>query len=96
LLLISFFYRTLFPLECRKDLGLIMCKLADLDPTLRPMELTVMDIDRLATAYKYLLEKHPELELYEYRTSRHLLPVTNTKNIEIQDCAETVLEEMST
>lgn len=72
-----------------------MCKLADLDPTLRPMQLTVMDVDRLATAYKYLLEKHPELELYKYRSSRHLLPLTNTKDVDVQDYPEMV-EEMST
>ncbi|XP_011882657.1 PREDICTED: dimethyladenosine transferase 1, mitochondrial [Vollenhovia emeryi] len=79
---------TLFPLECRKELGLMMYKLADLEPTVRPTQLTIADIDRLATAYKYLIEKHPELELYKYRTSRHLLPLTNTQNVVVQDCAE--------
>jgi len=85
---------TLFPMDRCKDLGLMMYKLADLDPTLRPMQLTVTDIDRLATAYKYLVEKHPELKLYNYRASRHLLPLTNTKDVVVQDCAE-MLEETS-
>jgi len=67
-------------------------KLADLEPTLRPTQLTIEDINKLATAYKYLLEKHPELKLYKYRTSRHLLPLSNTKDIIVQDCAE-ILEE---
>ncbi|KYQ54336.1 Dimethyladenosine transferase 1, mitochondrial [Trachymyrmex zeteki] len=83
---------TLFPKELRKDLGLMMYKLADLDPTLRPTQLTIEDINRLATAYKYLLEKHPELKLYNYRSSRHLLPLNDTKNVVVQDCAE-MLEE---
>ncbi|XP_012056513.1 PREDICTED: dimethyladenosine transferase 1, mitochondrial [Atta cephalotes] len=83
---------TLFPKEYRKDLGLMTYKLADLEPTLRPTQLTIEDINKLATAYKYLLEKHPELKLYNYRTSRHLLPLSNTKDIIVQDCAE-ILEE---
>ncbi|KAG5320467.1 TFB1M transferase, partial [Pseudoatta argentina] len=84
---------TLFPKEYRKDLGLMMYKLADLEPTLRPTQLTIEDINKLATAYKYLLEKHPELKLYNYRSSRHLLPLSNTKDIVVQDCAEEILEE---
>lgn len=70
----------------------MMYKLADLDPTLRSWQLTVEDIDKLATAYKYLEEKHPELEFFEYRTSRHLLPLKYTKDVVVQDCAE--IEEM--
>lgn len=73
----------------------MMYKLADLDPTLRPWQLTVQDIDSLATAYKYLTEKHPELKLFEYRTSRHLLPFKYTKDVVVQDCAE-IPAEMST
>ena len=85
---------TLFPLYCRKELGLMMYKLSDLDPTLRPTQLTVNDIDRLATAYKYLVEKHPEIGLYEYRASRHLLTLNNTKDVVVQDYTE-MPEEMS-
>ncbi|XP_072753675.1 mitochondrial transcription factor B1 [Anoplolepis gracilipes] len=85
---------TLFPLYCRKELGLMMYKLSDLDPTLRPTQLTVSDIDRLTTAYKYLVEKHPEIGLYEYRASRHLLPLSNTKDVVVEDYTE-MSEEMS-
>ncbi|XP_018406300.1 PREDICTED: mitochondrial dimethyladenosine transferase 1 [Cyphomyrmex costatus] len=85
---------TLFPKERQKDLGLMMYKLADLDPTFRPTQLTVEDINKLATAYKYLIEKHPELEIYNYRASRHLLPLSNTKNVVIQDCTETLEENV--
>lgn len=72
----------------------MMYKLSDLEPTLRPTQLTVHDIDRLATAYKYLVEKHPEIGRYEYRASRHLLPLSNTKDVVVQDYTE-VPEEMS-
>lgn len=68
----------------------MMYKLADLDPTTRPTQLSVGDIDRLATAYKYLIEKHPELEKYEYRASRHILPLSNTKNVILEDYVENV------
>ncbi|XP_076280611.1 mitochondrial transcription factor B1 [Lasioglossum baleicum] len=77
---------TLFPLECRSELGLIMYKLSDIDPHTRPMKLTVEDIDRLVSAYKYLLEKHPEIGLYEYRASRRIIGESNTKNVEIEEC----------
>ncbi|KAL6267470.1 hypothetical protein P5V15_000546 [Pogonomyrmex californicus] len=86
---------TLFPKEYRKDLALMMFKLADLDPTIRAMQLTVTDIDRLASAYKYLLEKHPELELYNYRASKHLLPLKNTKDVVVEDYTE-MMEESNT
>lgn len=66
----------------------MMYKLSDLDPKTRPMQLSVEDIDRLTTAYVYLLEKHPEIGLYEYRSSRHLLPLSQTKDVIVQDCAE--------
>ncbi|XP_032672351.1 mitochondrial dimethyladenosine transferase 1 [Odontomachus brunneus] len=80
---------TLFPLYCRKELGMMMYKLSDLEPTMRPTQLSVGDIDRLATAYKYLLEKHPELKMYNYRSSRHVVPVCNTKNVVVEDYTET-------
>ncbi|EZA52374.1 hypothetical protein DMN91_006841 [Ooceraea biroi] len=79
---------TLFPLHCREELSLMMYKLSDLDPKMRPMQFTVEDVDRLTTAYKYLVEKHPEIGLYNYRASRRLLALSQTKNIVVQDCAQ--------
>lgn len=73
----------------------MMYKLSDLDPKLRAFQLTVHDIDRLATAYKYLVEKHPEIGLYEYQASRHLLPLSNTRDIVVEDYVK-MPEEMST
>lgn len=66
----------------------MMYKLSDLDPTIRPTKLTIEDIDRLVTAYKYLVEKHPEIGLYNYQASRHLLPLSQTKDVVVQDCEE--------
>lgn len=74
---------TLFPLEHRRELGSIMYKLSDIDPKTRPMQLTMEEVDRLVTSYKYLIEKHPEIELYEYRASRHLLPMSQTKQLQV-------------
>lgn len=70
-----------------------MYKLSDLNPTMRPTEFTVEDVDRLITAYKFLMEKHPELTLYNYNSSRHLLPLSNTKDVVVQEYTE--LEETS-
>lgn len=75
-------------MECRKELGLMMYKLSDLDPTIRPTQLTVDDIDRLVTAYKYLVDKHPEIGLYNYHASRRLLSPVQTKNIVVEDSSE--------
>lgn len=52
------------------------------------MQLTVEDIDKLVTAYKYLIEKHPEINLYEYRTSRKLLSLSLTQNINVVQYVE--------
>lgn len=66
----------------------MMYKLSDLDPQTRPMQLTVEDIDKLVSAYKYLLEKHPEISFYEYRASRRIVSLSNTKDIEVVECTD--------
>ncbi|KAG7199179.1 hypothetical protein KM043_018055 [Ampulex compressa] len=76
---------TLFPLYCRDELALMMYKLTDLDPTMKPTSFTVEDIDKLTTAYKYLVEKHPEIAKYNYRASRKVLSMSETKDIEVTD-----------
>ncbi|XP_043252762.1 dimethyladenosine transferase 1, mitochondrial [Colletes gigas] len=77
---------TLFPLDCRTELGEMMFKLSDIDPKTRPMALTVQNIDRLVTAYKYLIGKHPEIEFYEYRASRRILSMSQATDIQITEC----------
>lgn len=87
--------QTLFPMDCRKELSLLMFKLSDLDPNMRPTEFTVEDVDRLTTAYKYLVEKHPEIELYNYRASRRFLGLSNTTHVVLEDDCAQLLEETS-
>ncbi|KOC69227.1 Dimethyladenosine transferase 1, mitochondrial [Habropoda laboriosa] len=79
---------TLFPLENRTELGQMMYKLSDLNPETRPIELTVENIDKLVSAYKYLLEKHPHIGLYEYRASRRIVSLSHAKHIEVAECTE--------
>ncbi|XP_017887786.1 dimethyladenosine transferase 1, mitochondrial [Ceratina calcarata] len=79
---------TLFPIEHRTELAQTMYKLSDLDPHLRPVQLTVEDVDKLVSAYKYLLEKHPDIEFYDYRSSRRIISQRHAKNIEIVDCTD--------
>lgn len=72
-----------------------MYQLSDLDPKLRSVELTVEDIDKLVTAYKYLLEKYPDIGMYEYRASRRIVPLSNTKDLQVIDYVEDVNVEDS-
>ncbi|KAI4504279.1 hypothetical protein M0802_000750 [Mischocyttarus mexicanus] len=76
----------LFPKYCREELADLVYKLSDLNPMTRPMELTVEDIDKIATAYKYILEKHPEINLYNYRKSHKILSQKYTKINCINEC----------
>lgn len=64
---------------------MMMFKLADLDPKMRPMQFEIEDIDRLCTAYKYLIDKHPGIEEYDYRDSRKVIAKCHTKHIRISE-----------
>lgn len=79
---------TLFPLEHRTEMAQTMYKLSDLDPQVRPVQLTVEDVDKLVGAYKYLLEKHPDIGVYDYRASRRIVSQRYAKNIEVIDCTD--------
>ncbi|XP_046742314.1 dimethyladenosine transferase 1, mitochondrial [Diprion similis] len=76
---------TLFPLSSRKELGMMMVKLAEVDPTTRPFMLEVAEIDRLCTAYKYLCEKHPGIESFNYRASNKLLSHCHTSDVTVEE-----------
>ncbi|KAK0086076.1 hypothetical protein PV325_003901 [Microctonus aethiopoides] len=77
--------KTLFPVDYKEELSMMMFKLADLDPKMRPMQFEVEDIDRLCTAYKYLVDKHPGIEEYDYRGSRKVMAKRHTKHIRISE-----------
>lgn len=78
---------TLFPLDRRKELALLLFKLADLDPTTRPCHFSIAQVNKLASAYEYLLERNPELSSYNYRASRTVLSSKFTKDIQVEDYA---------
>lgn len=84
--------RTLFPPETREELSLVMCKISDVDPQARPYELSVEDVHRLCSAYKYLLEKHPEIRGYEYRASKKIISRKYLRSVEVAEMDE--MDEM--
>ncbi|KAM6969702.1 dimethyladenosine transferase 1, mitochondrial [Tautogolabrus adspersus] len=57
----------LFPEACRFELTQEMMQKADVDPTLRPTELTIPHIRALADAYAHLCTHEPSLIKYEFR-----------------------------
>ncbi|XP_022606181.1 dimethyladenosine transferase 1, mitochondrial [Seriola dumerili] len=57
----------LFPAACRIELTQEMMQKADVDPTLRPTELTIPQIRALVNAYAHLCAYEPSLLSYEYR-----------------------------
>lgn len=63
-------------------------KLSDLDPKIRPTQLTVEDIDKITTAYKYLMEKHPEISSYDHRVSKRILNRKYTKILSLNEFTE--------
>lgn len=85
LLIFFFHYRTLFPPEVSEDLTMMMFKLSDLDPTMKPTQFSVEDVDKLCTAYKYLMESHPGLESYNYRASKKVLGKNQAVSIQVTD-----------
>ncbi|XP_043284253.1 dimethyladenosine transferase 1, mitochondrial [Venturia canescens] len=87
---------TLFPPENREELSIVMFKIADVDPQARPYELSVEDIHRLCSSYKYLREKHPSISDYEYRASKKIMSrkyLQNVEVVEFDDYADDELEE---
>ncbi|XP_075224438.1 mitochondrial transcription factor B1 [Lycorma delicatula] len=58
---------TLFPISSQEVLAQEMCKLADIEQTLRPFQLTVPEFGRLCHAYCEIISKHPTLIRYNSR-----------------------------
>lgn len=59
--------RKLFPEARRLELTQEVMQSADVDPTLRPTELTIPQIRALADAYAHLCTREPSLHSYEFR-----------------------------
>ncbi|XP_053291248.1 dimethyladenosine transferase 1, mitochondrial [Pleuronectes platessa] len=70
----------LFPEACRMELTQEMMQKADVDPILRPTELTIPHIKALADAYAHLCSREPSLNTYEYREELGLKHLTRQKN----------------
>lgn len=67
-----FLHRKLFPEACRPELTEEMMRRADVEPTLRPTELTIPQFRALADAYAYLCAREPQLLSYEFREELRL------------------------
>lgn len=75
-------FRKLFPEACRLELTQRMMQQADVDPTLRPTELTIPQIRALADAYAHLCTQEPGLISYEFREElrlKHLAKDTSSR-----------------
>lgn len=75
-----FFLRKLFPEACRIELTQEMMQKADVDPTLRPTELTIPQIRALADAYAHLCTHEPSLLCYEFREELRMKHQTRQGN----------------
>lgn len=62
----------LFPDACRIELTQEMMQRADVDPSLRPTELTIPHFKALVDAYAHLCASEPSLLSYEHREELQL------------------------
>ncbi|XP_045106098.1 dimethyladenosine transferase 1, mitochondrial-like [Portunus trituberculatus] len=58
---------TLFPKGVRDALLDKLLKVADVEPTLRPFQITMKEFARLCHTYQAILDQHPHLAKYNYR-----------------------------
>ncbi|KAM4541909.1 dimethyladenosine transferase 1, mitochondrial [Odontesthes bonariensis] len=70
----------LFPEACRVELTREMMQRADVDPILRPTELTIPHVRALADAYAHLCMHEPGLLTYEFREELRLKHLNRNKN----------------
>lgn len=66
----------LFPERMRAEYTERIFKTAEVDPLARPFQVTTEEFLRLASAYRDIIEKEPEIDTYNYRGPRE------TRNIE--------------
>ncbi|XP_036928529.1 dimethyladenosine transferase 1, mitochondrial [Acanthopagrus latus] len=70
----------LFPEACRIELTQEMMQRADVDPILRPAELTIPQFRALADAYAHLCTQEPSLFSYEFREELRLKHLTRRRS----------------
>ncbi|XP_069574954.1 dimethyladenosine transferase 1, mitochondrial [Brachyistius frenatus] len=78
----------LFPEACRAELTQEMMQKADVDPILRPTELTIPQIRALTDAYAHLCTREPGLLGYEFREELRLKHFARKRNtfLETKSC----------
>ena len=65
--LCKFAIKRLFPVAKRTELAQKLLTVADVDPVLTPVDLSMEDMQRLAYSYSAILDESPQYENYEYR-----------------------------
>lgn len=83
----------MFPIDRREELAPLMLKLAEIESTRRAFELTVDEVDRLGHAYLYIVEKHPEIGLYEYEKCNKITFCTQSSQMDISDDIDDIPDE---
>ncbi|XP_070835471.1 dimethyladenosine transferase 1, mitochondrial [Chaetodon trifascialis] len=79
----------LFPEACRAKLAQEMMQKADVDPTLRPTELSIPHIRALADAYADLCAHEPGLFSYEFREELRLKRLTRQRKMPVGSFTDT-------
>ncbi|KAG7510130.1 dimethyladenosine transferase 1, mitochondrial [Solea senegalensis] len=85
----------LFPEACRVDLTQEMLQRADVDPTLRPTELTIPHFRALVDAYAHLCATDPSLFHYDFRDelrAKHVSRKTDSPADTFMDTSATSLQ----
>lgn len=73
-------FRKLFPEACRVEMTQEMMEKADVDPILRPTELTIPQFRALAEAYAHFCTHEPSLLGYEFREELRLKNLARQRN----------------
>ncbi|XP_053192088.1 dimethyladenosine transferase 1, mitochondrial [Scomber japonicus] len=79
----------LFPEACRAKLTQEMMQKADVDPTLRPTELTIPQIKALVDAYAHICNHEPSFLNYEFREELQMKNFSRQRNMPIDAFMDT-------
>lgn len=60
-------FRVLFPDDKSDELTKEIFDVSEVDPTTRPFQLTIEELNRMAMAYFAICQRFPKLAEYEYR-----------------------------
>ncbi|XP_041667862.1 dimethyladenosine transferase 1, mitochondrial isoform X1 [Cheilinus undulatus] len=79
----------LFPEACRAELTQEMMQRADVDPTLRPTDLTIPHVRALADAYAHLCTREPGLISYDFREELRMKNLARQRSTSIDTFGDT-------